>query len=554
MPILHWNTRDADIRAAARAPFHTLSAVPQLGHGDASAENLLVQGDNLLALKALVPHYAGAVKCVYIDPPFNTGSAFDDYDDNLEHTQWLGMMYPRFALLHELLAEDGSIWVSIDHRELAHMKLIMDEIFGRKNFVNLVTNTTAPSGFKATGKYIFAGANHMCVYAKKLSRFSMRKQFVERDYDSAYAKFLENPKAHYSKWKWAGLRDVFAKHLGYESPQAAINALKKICGQGAAAFAFQKAMGNFAIANADMVFRTAAFTGGALEKRKKTIAKSAQERNKVFVHPGEDQGYRILNGERVMFFAQSFAEISGRRVPGRAIDDVWTDIDWVGIAREGGVKLNNGKKPERLIERVLKFATNPGDLVLDSFLGSGTTAAVAHKMGRRWIGIEIGEQAETHCAKRLRAVVDGTDSSGITESAEWQGGGGFRFSRLGPPVFTEAGDVNPAIRFPELAAHIWFSETRTPLPRKRKAGPYLGEHKGAGFALLYNGILKDKRANGGNILTRATLAECRKAATAGGLDSGGNLIIYGNGCRLSPKTLRGAGVEFRQIPYEVKKR
>ena len=211
-------------------------------------------------------------------------------------------------------------------------------------------------------------------------------------------------------------------------------------------------------------------------------------------------------------------------------------------------------KPERLIMRVLQLATQPGDIVLDSFLGSGTTAAVAHKMGRRWIGIEMGKHAETHCIPRLQAVVDGKDSGGITEAAKWKGGGGFRFSRLGPPIFAEDGSVNPEIKFSELAAHIWFSETRTPLPRTRKSTPFLGEHKGAGYALLYNGILKDKQVNGGNILTRRTLAECREAAAAGRWNSGGNLIIYGNGNRLSPKAMREAGVEFRQIPYEVNKR
>ena len=553
MPTLNWNTRPADIHAAARAPFCAMSAVCK-AYGDAAAENFLIQGDNLHALKSLIPHYAGAVKCVYIDPPFNTGADFSEYDDNLEHTQWLEMMFPRLALMRELLAEDGSIWVSIDNREAAHLKIMMDEIFLRKNFVNFITNTTAPSGFKATASNIFAGANYICVYAKNIKSFSMQKQFIERDYDKAYSKFLENPEADYSKWKWRGLRDVFAKHLGYESPQAAINALKKICGADAAKFAFNKAMGNFAIANADRVFRTAALTGGAKDKRIDTIEKSAKERGKVFVHPGEDQGYRILNGERIMFFNQSFAEISGKRVPARAVDDVWTDIGWVGIAGEGGVKFNNGKKPERLVERILKFTTSPGDLVLDSFLGSGTTAAVAHKMERRWIGIEKRKQAETLCAKRMQKVVDGADQSGITKSAKWKGGGGFHFLRLGGPVFSDNGKINSSVKFPALAAHVWFAETRTPLSLRAGEGPFLGVHKGTGYALLYNGILKDKQVNGGNVLIHSVLRDCRAAARERGLPDEGRLVIYGNSCRLRKKALRAANAIFRQTPYELKTR
>ena len=548
MPTLHWNTRNADIRAAARAPFHTLSAVTKLGHGDAKAQNLLVQGDNLLALKALVPHYAGAVKCIYIDPPFNTGSAFDDYDDNLEHTQWLGMMYPRFALLHELLAENGSIWISIDSAESDYMKVILDEIFGRKNFINRITNTTSePSGFRATSQRIFSTANYVYAYAKNMGEFRMRKQHVERNYDKAYSKFLENRNDHYSKWRWTTLNEKTAVDLGYESARQA----KKELG----ADNFAEEVARFAIANAENVFQTAAISGGALAKREKTIEESRHNRGKVFVHPDEDvDDFYILGGRQMIFYNKVIIEIDGRRVPGKILTDVWTDINWTGISQEGDVVLKNGKKPESLVERILLMSTDPGDMVMDAFLGSGTTAAVAHKMGRRWIGIEMGAQAETHCAKRLRAVVDGEDSSGITASAGWQGGGGFRFSRLGPPVFAEDGSVHPEIKFPELAAHIWFSETRIPLLRTRKATPFLGAHKGAGYALLYNGILKDKRVNGGNILTRRTLAECREAATAGGWSAGGSLIIYGNGSRLSAKAMREAGAEFRQIPYEVKKR
>ena len=205
-------------------------------------------------------------------------------------------------------------------------------------------------------------------------------------------------------------------------------------------------------------------------------------------------------------------------------------------------------KPERLIQRILQIATNPGDLVLDSFLGSGTTAAVAHKMGRRWIGVEMGDHARTHCALRLKKVIEG-EQGGISEAVGWQGGGGFRFATLGEAVFLPDGRINPAIRFADLARHIWFAETRVPMAQA-PAGPFLGAHDGKGLALLYNGVLKDRSPASGNVLTHAVLRFVREAA--GSFD--GPLTIYGTACRLSDATLEEARVAFRQIPYDIRAR
>ena len=238
-------------------------------------------------------------------------------------------------------------------------------------------------------------------------------------------------------------------------------------------------------------------------------------------------------------------------------------------------------KPERLIERIVHIATNPGDLVLDSFLGSGTTAAVAHKMDRRWIGIEMGDHAVTHCAPRMSKVIDG-EQGGISQSVGWQGGGGFAFYRLGEAVFDGDGAINPGIAFAPLAAHVWFSETGVPYhfppspsgegprvgavrqdqplpdtphpnPSPKEEGlksPFLGHHDGRGLALLYNGILGDKRVSGGNVLTRKTLALIRAAAGA----FAGPITIYGEASRLSPETLKAEGIMFKQTPYDVRAR
>jgi adenine-specific DNA-methyltransferase len=231
----------------------------------------------------------------------------------------------------------------------------------------------------------------------------------------------------------------------------------------------------------------------------------------------------------------------------------WEEVGHNQDGRKEQLALQGGEpfgtpKPEKLMERILHIATNPGDIVLDSFLGSGTTAAVAHKMGRRWIGIEMGDHAVSHCAPRMAKVIAG-EQGGISQSVGWQGGGGFAFYRLGAAVFDENGAINPGIAFATLAAHIWMAETKKALAAP-PASPFLGSHDGRGIALLYNGILGDKRVSGGNVLTRKTLAMVRD--TANGFS--GPLIIYGEASRLSLVSLKAEGVTFKQTPYDVKAR
>ncbi len=198
-------------------------------------------------------------------------------------------------------------------------------------------------------------------------------------------------------------------------------------------------------------------------------------------------------------------------------------------------------KPERLLTRILEIGSKPGDLVLDSFLGSGTTAAVAHKLGRRYIGIELGEHAVTHCVPRLRKVVDG-EQGGISKAVVWQGGGGFRFFRLGEPVFDETNRIHPAVTYPALAAHVWFSEAHFPLPAAPQS-PLLGVHNGTAYYLLFNGILGDRRPEGGNVLTQRLLRLLPPFA--------GPRVIYGEVSLLDEGRLRAEGVTFKKIPYEL---
>ena len=201
-------------------------------------------------------------------------------------------------------------------------------------------------------------------------------------------------------------------------------------------------------------------------------------------------------------------------------------------------------KPERLIERILYISSSENELVMDSFLGSGTTAAVAHKMGRRYIGIEMGEHAVTHVVPRLKKVVEG-EQGGISKAVDWQGGGGFRFFRLGEPVFDAYGQLNRAVSFAALAAHIWFAETHIPYSGPGNS-PLLGVHSGTAYYLLYNGILGDKRPAGGNILTHKVLADLP--------EHDGPKVIYGEACRIGEARLQEVSITFRQIPYDIKVR
>lgn len=203
-------------------------------------------------------------------------------------------------------------------------------------------------------------------------------------------------------------------------------------------------------------------------------------------------------------------------------------------------------KPERLMKRIVEIATRPSDIVLDSFLGSGTTAAVAHKMGRRWIGVEIGEHATSHCVPRMQRVVGG-EQGGVSRLVLWTGGGGFRFARLGDRVFDESGSINPRVRFVSLAAYLWFAQTREPSTSASLNSPLLGIHGGTAIVLLYNGVLGDRDPAGGNVLTHALWQRLRALSP----DHAGRWLVFGEACRLGAATLKRFGIEFRQIPYEL---
>ncbi|PIX87820.1 MAG: site-specific DNA-methyltransferase, partial [Nitrospirae bacterium CG_4_10_14_3_um_filter_44_29] len=357
--------------------------------------NMLIHGDNLLALKALEQDFAEKIKCIYIDPPFNTGAAFEHYDDGLEHSIWLDLMYRRIKILHGLLRSDGFMTVHLDDSEASYMKVFLDEIFGRANYLNTITiSANSPFGFKHTSKSIFKTANFLFLYAKDITKSQIKTLYKAREYDTAYKFILKERTTDYKQWAWVLVAEETAINLGFESA----NKAKRILGKND----FEKAVAEYAIANCERVFRTASVTGGALQKRRTTIEQSKTNRNKIFTHPNDDMPYFFLNGERILFYDERMQLIDGKKQPGEVLTDMWNDISWEGIATEGDVDFPKGKKPEKLIERIIDLTTMEGDWVLDSFGGSGTTGAVAHKMGRKWIMVELGEHCHTHCLPRLQ--------------------------------------------------------------------------------------------------------------------------------------------------------
>ncbi len=395
MPTLNWHKREEAVRAATRAPYRLLEPVPELSYGDADSENLLIQGDNLDALKALLPYYAGRVKCIAIDPPYNTRSAFQHYDDNLEHSTWLSLMYPRLELLRDLLAEDGSIWVCIDDNEAHYLKVIMDEVFGRKNFVANVVwqKRTSPDA------RIHLGPAHdnILVYSPCPDRLKLNKLKLTQTREATF-KNADND----ARGVWSST-DFTAQ--GWRP-----NQMYKITTPAGVVY---EPPGGRCWANVEGEFEKLQADGriwfgkqGKSRPRVKNFLSETEGISSWTWWPHLDAGHN----------QEAKKEI----------------IDLFGTDRAFDTP-----KPERLFERVLRIATNPGDLVLDSFLGSATTAAVAHKMGRRWIGIELGDHAVTHCVPRLKKVVEG-ELGGISEAVGWKGGGGFRFCRLGPDESTNS--------------------------------------------------------------------------------------------------------------------
>jgi adenine-specific DNA-methyltransferase len=389
-------------------------------------DNMLIQGDNLLALKALEQEYTGKVKCIYVDPPFNTGQALPNYDDGIEHSLWLTLMRDRLELLHSLLADDGTLFVHIDDNELGYLIALLDSIFGRQNRLYVVTfKQGSATGHKSINPGCVSTTNFILIYAKNKAAWTPNRVYTGRERDTRYGQFITNLDEPYARWRFTTLTKAFAGAQGL-SEKDARKMIKEI----------PEKLDAFVLDNARQVIRSARPDYDSVsEAAREMIDKSKNDPARIHRLSREDHSDMYFKaGERILFYTDKLKLVDGEYVAGEPLTTLWDDILSNNLHNEGGVEFPKGKKPEALIKRILDLVTIPGDLVLDSFAGSGTTGAVAHKMRRRWIMVELGEHASTHIIPRLRAVVDGTDASGVTKAASWKGGGGFRYYRLAPSL------------------------------------------------------------------------------------------------------------------------
>ena len=386
-------------------------------------DNRLIFGDNLLALKALEQDFSGKIKCIYIDPPFNTQQDMEHYPDGLEHSAWLGMMRDRIDAFHRLLSDDGSLFIHIDDNEMGYLIAVVDEIFGRKNRISIITfKQSSVSGPKSINPGIVTTSNFLLYYVKDKTKWSPKRVLSRIPRDTRYNTFIENFEAGYKHWTFRPLKTAFAQRVGIDPKH-----LKRHYGDD-----LESEIDTFVLANAERVTQPGRVKAKDVsEEARKMLQNSIDTKDVVFKEERADKEDRyFLNGKQILFYSSKVSEIDGERVTGQAISSIWDDLLSNNIHKEGGVSFPGGKKPELLLKRVLELSTSANDWVLDSFAGSGTTGAVAHKMGRRWIMVELGEHCHTHIMPRLNRLIDGHDTDGVTKATKWKGGGGYRFYAL----------------------------------------------------------------------------------------------------------------------------
>ena len=439
---------------------------------DPNTENILIHGDNLLALKALEPMYAGQIKCIYIDPPFNTGQAFEHYDDNLEHSIWLNLMYERFKLLYRLLEANGMFWIHLDDVEVHYCKVVLDEIFSRHNFVSHITYERSAVAGLGQGGYLVNTTEHILLYKKGVLPDKVNLSYEElgfniiKRYNRYVADFGERKLVREFTAKSNGEIVRVYEHTGVVIETISLRDVKNREAEIRSDFA----------AHIDTLFRGNRVQKenefqndiiDSLEKGKFYSVDYIPSRGK---NKDEETTLYYSNCELLSWLKDTTTLENGMLTKSQKMTTLWKhgEIPKADIANEGGVYFPRSKKPEQLLRRIIEMSTEPGDFILDSFLGSGTTAAVAHKMGRRWIGVEMGDHAYTHCKARMDNVIASSDSLGITKSESWKGGGGYRFYELAPSLINEDpfGEyvINPDYDADMLAAAVALHEGFTYQP------------------------------------------------------------------------------------------
>ena len=569
MPSLDWIGKKAVVNHHNHVPFHLLRRNNKLSAGDPESKNLLVQGDNLTALKALLPYYVGQVKCIYIDPPYNTGVDERDesgkrtgwiYNDNVSspeikdwlfkvvgpeaedlsrHDKWLCMMYPRLALLHQFLKEDGVIFASIDEIEYANLKLLFDEIFGITNRVGTIIWDNAtdnnPTNIAMEHEYVLCYAKNKSKLAPvwKSQNLFTKDMLLEtgEDFIKRFPEQKER-QAAYTKW--------FREHKSQLWP-----------------FEDYKFIDDGGVYTGMRSVHNPGKEGYRYDVLHDKTGKPCKEPMMGYRFPPDTMN-RLIQEKRILF-GEDETKLVELKVYAKdykaKLSSLFTLDGRVGTNEIKDILHHDRRpfdfpKPTALIEEILSFTTSGNDLILDSFAGSGTTGHAVLKLNkgdgqnRRFILTEMKEQiAQDITSERLKRVCEGYLNA---KELQVKGlGGGFQFCDLGDPLFDAEGFINKSVSFKDLAHHIFFIATGEPLPEGCDfKTPLLGLSGGTAIYLLYNGILGDESEENGNVLTREVLAGLPK--------HDGPKIVYGNGCLIGTTRLNRENIIFRQIPYEVR--
>lgn len=532
MPTLDWIGKKAVINHHNEVPFHLLREEPELSVGKPGSGNLIVEGDNLTALKALLPYYAGQVKCIYIDPPYNTGNENWIYNDNVNspeirkwlgkvvggeaedlsrHDKWLCMMYPRLSLLREMLREDGAIFVSIDDNEMANLRGIMNEVFGERNFIATIIWQKIYT-VKNSAKYLSEMHDYIVLYARNKTKWQRNLRPRDESTDEDYT----NPDDD-REGPWISHALQSRNFYSKGTYQIVCPGGRIISGPPAGTY-----------------WRVSEANFWKLDRQGRVWW--GQDKNGI-PRIKDYLKYAKAGVVPTTFWPHAFAGTnSGAKTALRAV--------------LGEEQTFITPKPVELVQRILELSTDSESLVLDSFAGSGTTGHAVMQLNkqdggnRRFVLVEmepaIGRDVTSN---RLQKVALGYNNAKGEAIAGL--GGGFRYCVLGEPCFDETGKINPRITYGELARHVYFTETGEPIPeRGDEKWPLIGVHSDRAIYLLYNGVLRDKKPNGGNVLTQRVLA--------GLPPHDGPRVVYGTACRLSAARLKKEDVIFRQIPYQIR--
>jgi len=404
-------TRDAELNKKRGLPEDTIT------------DNLIIKGNNLLALHSLKKEFAGKVKLIYIDPPYNTGSDSFKYNDSFNESTWLTFMKNRLQVAHKLLNKKGAIFVHIDHHQLGNLIILLNEVFGKENKVQIISiKTASPAGFKTVNPGPIDVTEYILFYTKDKTSYEFKKGYVPVGYNKNYNLYLDRSK-NLVDWKFTPIKEKVIKEAGFKDEKEAKKKYGKLWNSIAKVM-----IEDFAFNNADNVV-SIRDPHKPTDKLKQLMMKSKDEDSVIEYKREDGSSMYLYKGGALAFYSNKMQLIDGKNEITELLTDFWDHISWAGIAKEGGVKLKNGKKPEKLIKQIIELATNESDIVLDYHLGSGTTVSVAHKMNRQYIGLEQLDYGDNDSVIRLKNVING-DATGISKAVNWKGGGSFTYLEL----------------------------------------------------------------------------------------------------------------------------